>query len=53
MLSFNPVVQTPGNDQKPRDAANIVRFLLSDEGGWLTSQFLQSDGGSPALPGHS
>ncbi len=38
-----------GRISEPRDAANIVRFLLSDEGGWLTAQFLQSDGGFSQL----
>ena len=27
------------------DAANLVRFLLSDNGGWINRQVLHSDGG--------
>ena len=38
-----------GRISEPRDAANMVRFLLSNEGGWLTAQFLQSDGGFSRL----
>lgn len=38
-----------GRVSVPLDAANIVRFLLSDEGGWITAQFLQSDGGFSQL----
>lgn len=30
---------------QPRDCANLVRFLLSDEGGWINGQLLHSDGG--------
>jgi 3-oxoacyl-[acyl-carrier protein] reductase len=29
----------------PVDSANLVRFLLSTEGGWINSQVLYSDGG--------
>lgn len=45
LAKSNPI----GRISEPRDAANIVRFLLSDEGGWLTAQFLQSDGGFSRL----
>ncbi|HUP72149.1 MAG TPA: SDR family oxidoreductase [Acidimicrobiales bacterium] len=38
-----------GRTSTPRDAANLVRFLLSDEGGWVTAQMLQSDGGFSQL----
>jgi 3-oxoacyl-[acyl-carrier protein] reductase len=41
----NPI----GRISTPRDAANLVRFLLSDEGGWITGQLLQSDGGFSQL----
>lgn len=41
----NPI----GRISQPQDAANLVRFLLSDEGAWLTGQFLQSDGGFSQL----
>jgi 3-oxoacyl-[acyl-carrier protein] reductase len=34
-----------GRVSTPADAANLVRFLLSKEGGWMTGQFLHSDGG--------
>ena len=29
----------------PADAANLVRFLLSEQGGWINGQLLHSDGG--------
>ena len=29
----------------PADTANLVSFLLSDEGGWVNAQLLHSDGG--------
>ena len=29
----------------PADTANLVSFLLSEEGGWINAQLLQSDGG--------
>jgi 3-oxoacyl-[acyl-carrier protein] reductase len=29
----------------PRDTANLVRFLLSDEGSWINGQLLYSNGG--------
>lgn len=29
----------------PQDCANLVRFLLSPEGGWMNKQLLYSDGG--------
>lgn len=29
----------------PKDAANVITFLASDESGWLTGQHLKSDGG--------
>ncbi|MEO5900722.1 MAG: SDR family oxidoreductase [Ilumatobacteraceae bacterium] len=38
-----------GRVSTPSDAANLVKFLLSDEGGWITGQFLQSDGGFSLL----
>jgi 3-oxoacyl-[acyl-carrier protein] reductase len=38
-----------GRVSEPRDAANLVRFLCSDEGGWMNGQLLQSDGGFSAL----
>jgi 3-oxoacyl-[acyl-carrier protein] reductase len=34
-----------GRMSTPSDAANMVRFLVSPEGGWVNGQFLQSDGG--------
>lgn len=30
---------------EPKDAANLVRFLCSPEGGWVTAQLLYSNGG--------
>lgn len=41
----NPI----GRISEPRDAANLVRFLLSEQGGWLNGQFLRSDGGMSNL----
>jgi 3-oxoacyl-[acyl-carrier protein] reductase len=32
----------------PDDVANLVRFLLSDEGRWINGQLLYSNGGFPA-----
>ena len=29
----------------PTDAANLVAFLVSDEGGWITGQVIDSEGG--------
>lgn len=38
--------QTPvGRLGTPRDTANLVRFLMSDAGGWITGQLLYSNGG--------
>lgn len=32
----------------PQDTANLVRFLLSPEGGWVSGQLIKSDGGFSA-----
>ena len=38
--------QTPvGRLGTPRDTADLVRFLMSDAGGWITGQLLHSNGG--------
>lgn len=38
--------QTPaGRLGTPGDTANLVRFLMSDAGGWITGQVLHSNGG--------
>jgi 3-oxoacyl-[acyl-carrier protein] reductase len=38
--------QTPaGRLGTPQDTAQLVRFLLSDQGSWLNGQLLYSDGG--------
>jgi 3-oxoacyl-[acyl-carrier protein] reductase len=38
--------RTPlGRPGLPRDAANLVAFLLSPQGGWVTGQVLHSNGG--------
>jgi 3-oxoacyl-[acyl-carrier protein] reductase len=29
----------------PQDTANLIRFLLSPEGGWISGQLIKSDGG--------
>jgi 3-oxoacyl-[acyl-carrier protein] reductase len=34
-----------GRPSVPQDAANLVAFLLSNEGGWITGQVLNSNGG--------
>jgi 3-oxoacyl-[acyl-carrier protein] reductase len=40
------VAQTPaGRLGTPSDTANLVRFLMSDAGGWITGQVLYSNGG--------
>jgi 3-oxoacyl-[acyl-carrier protein] reductase len=38
-----------GRVSVPRDAANLVKFLCSPEGGWMNGQCLQSDGGFSLL----
>jgi 3-oxoacyl-[acyl-carrier protein] reductase len=30
---------------EPRDAANLIAFLCSQDGGWINGQVIQSDGG--------
>ncbi|MBW4571963.1 MAG: SDR family oxidoreductase [Tolypothrix carrinoi HA7290-LM1] len=38
--------QTPlGRLGEPNDIANMVAFLVSEEGGWITSQTIQANGG--------
>jgi 3-oxoacyl-[acyl-carrier protein] reductase len=40
------LAQTPaGRLGTPRDTANLVRFLMSDAGGWINGQVLYSNGG--------
>ena len=40
------VTQTPaGRLGRPSDTADLVRFLLSDRGSWVTGQLLHSNGG--------
>jgi 3-oxoacyl-[acyl-carrier protein] reductase len=34
-----------GREGTPEDAAALVSFLLSPEGGWVNGQLLNSDGG--------
>ncbi|XWW51855.1 SDR family oxidoreductase [Planococcus sp. 11815] len=34
-----------GRIGKPEDAANLIAFLASEEGGWLTGQVIHSEGG--------
>ncbi|AFG37476.1 SDR family oxidoreductase [Spirochaeta africana] len=34
-----------GRVGQPQDCANLVRFLCSEEGGWINAQLLYSDGG--------
>lgn len=40
-------MQPTGRLGTPQDAANLVRFLLSPQGGWVNGQLLHSDGGFP------
>jgi 3-oxoacyl-[acyl-carrier protein] reductase len=40
------VAQTPaGRLGTPADTANLIRFLMSEAGGWITGQLLYSNGG--------
>ena len=34
-----------GRIGKPEDAANLIAFLASEEGGWITGQVIHSEGG--------
>jgi 3-oxoacyl-[acyl-carrier protein] reductase len=36
-----------GRPSLPQDSANLVAFLLSQDGGWITGQLLHSNGGLP------
>ncbi len=45
LVQSNPI----GRVSTPTDAANLVRFLLSDEGGFINAQCIDSDGGFAAL----
>lgn len=38
-------LQPTGALGTPQDAANLIRFLLSPEGGWISGQLIKSDGG--------
>jgi 3-oxoacyl-[acyl-carrier protein] reductase len=38
-------LQPTGALGTPQDTANLVAFLLSDKGGWISGQLLKSDGG--------
>lgn len=40
-------MQPTGRLGTPADTANLVRFLLSDEGHWINGQLLHSNGGFP------
>lgn len=39
--------QPTGRLGTPTDIANVVRFLLSDQGRWINGQLIHSDGGFP------
>lgn len=41
-------MQPTGRLGTPRDTADLVRFLLSEQGGWINGQLLCSNGGFPA-----
>ena len=36
-----------GRGGTPEDTANLVRFLMSEQGGWVNGQLLHSNGGFP------
>ena len=40
-------MQPTGRPGTPADTANLVRFLLSDQGQWINGQLLHSNGGFP------
>ncbi len=40
-------MQPTGRRRTPADTANLVRFLLSDQGQWINGQLLHSNGGFP------
>jgi 3-oxoacyl-[acyl-carrier protein] reductase len=40
-------MQPGGRLGTPEDIANLVRFLLSDQGQWINGQLIHSDGGFP------
>ena len=45
------IAQTPaGRLGTPADTANLVRFLMSDAGGWVTGQTLYANGGFATTP---
>ena len=45
-IRHTTVAQTPaGRLGTPADTAGLVRFLMSDAGGWITGQILHSNGG--------
>ncbi|MGX7195844.1 SDR family oxidoreductase [Enterococcus olivae] len=39
-----------GRFSQPADAANLIAFLLSDEGSWITGQIINSEGGFRRIP---
>ncbi|MEX0664408.1 MAG: SDR family oxidoreductase [Acidimicrobiia bacterium] len=39
----------PGRVGQPEDAANLVAFLCSERGGWISGQVINSDGGWSSL----
>lgn len=48
-LATHIVEVTPlGRVGRPEDAANLIAFLCSPEGGWINGQLLHSDGGASA-----
>lgn len=45
-IRADALTRTPlGREGTPEDAANLVSFLCSDRGGWITGQLLYSNGG--------
>jgi 3-oxoacyl-[acyl-carrier protein] reductase len=49
-LAAELAARTPlGRTGRPEDAAELVAFLCSDRGGWITGQVLHSDGGFSTL----
>ncbi len=45
LLTRRNAATPAGRMSAPTDAANMVRFVVSPEGGWVNGQFLQSDDG--------
>lgn len=47
LRAVNLTQQPLGRLATPTDTANLVRFLVSDQGEWVNGQLLYSNGGWP------